>query len=81
MLLCFPIFHRLRTTDNTVIIISCLSQMAAGVIRGLATEVWHFYASALVDMGTALVSPPIRAQLSHCVEPHELGKVLDQRKR
>ena len=44
MLLCFPIFHRLRTTDNTVIIISCLSQMAAGVIRGLATEVWHFYA-------------------------------------
>ena len=76
MLVCFPIFHRLRTTDNTVIIISCLSQIAAGVIRGFATEVWHFYASAVVDMGTALVSPPIRAQLSHCVEPHELGKVF-----
>ena len=76
MLVFFPIFHRLRTTDNTVIIISCLSQIAAGLIRGFSTEVWHFYASAFVDMGTALVSPPIRAQLSHCVEPHELGKVF-----
>merc|ERR1719317_145981 len=76
MLVCFPIFHRLHTTDNMVIIISCLSQIAAAIIRGFATEVWHFYLSAAVDMGTALVSPPIRAQLSHCVEPHELGKVF-----
>ena len=63
MLVCFPIFHRLHTTDNMVIIISCLSQIAAAIIRGFATEVWHFYLSAAVDMGTSLVSPPIRFEM------------------
>ena len=85
MMVFFPIFHKFNVTDNSVIIVSCISQVSfhqwndsqigAACLRGLATQPWHFYASAGVDMGTALVSPPIRAQLSQCVEPHEVGKV------
>ena len=35
-----------------------------------------FYVSTLVDFGTSVVSPPIRAQITHCVEPKELGKIF-----
>ena len=50
--------------------------MGGTFVRGMATEPWIFYLSTIVDFGTSIVSPPIRAQITHCVEPHELGKIF-----
>ena len=76
MFLLFPIFHKYKVNDNIIIIISSVSQIGAAFIRGVSTEPWMFYVSCLVDFGTSIVSPPIRAQITHCTEPHELGKVF-----
>ena len=42
----------------------------------MSTETWMFYLSTIVDFGTSIVAPPVRAQISQCVEPHELGKIF-----
>eukprot|EP00090_Calanus_glacialis_P013647 TRINITY_DN22303_c0_g1_i1.p1 TRINITY_DN22303_c0_g1~~TRINITY_DN22303_c0_g1_i1.p1 ORF type:complete len:512 (+),score=57.94 TRINITY_DN22303_c0_g1_i1:1-1536(+) len=76
MFLLFPLFHRFKVNDNFIIILSCISQMGGAFVRGMATEPWIFYLSTIVDFGTSIVSPPIRAQITHCVEPHELGKIF-----
>ena len=76
MFLLFPLFHRLKVTDNFIIIISCLSQIGGAFIRGMSTKTWMFYLSTLVDFGTSIVWPAIRSQITHCVEPHELGKIF-----
>ena len=76
MFILFPIFHRLKINENFIIIISCLSQIGGALTRGLSTKAWIFYFSTAVDFGTSIVSPPIRAQISYCVEPHELGKIF-----
>ena len=76
MVLLFPIFHKLKINDNIIIIISSLSQIGAAFTRGMATAGWMFYLSVFVDFGTAIVSPPIRAQITRCTEPQELGKIF-----
>ena len=76
MFLLFPLFHRFKINDNFIIMISCTSQIGGALLRGLSTHPWMFYLSTFVDFGTSIVSPPIRAQISHCVEPHELGKIF-----
>ena len=76
MFLLFPIFHKFKTNDNMIIILSCFSQIGGAFIRGMSTETWTFYLSTIVDFGTSIVAPPVRAQISHCVEPHELGKIF-----
>ena len=76
MFVLFPLFHRLKVNDNFIIILSCTSQIGGALLRGISTESWMFYLSTAVDFGTSIVSPPIRAQISFCAEPHELGKIF-----
>jgi len=76
MFVLFPLFHRFKINDNLIIILSCISQIGGALLRGFSTHSWMFYLSTAVDFGTSIVSPPIRAQISHCVEPHELGKIF-----
>jgi hypothetical protein len=76
MFLLFPLFHRFKVNDNFIIILSCISQMGGAFVRGMSKEPWMFYLSTIVDFGTSIVSPPIRSQITHCVELHELGKIF-----
>ena len=76
MFVLFPLFHKFNVDNNFIIILSCVSQIGGAFLRGVSTEPWMFYVSTLVDFGTSVVSPPIRAQITHCVEPKELGKIF-----
>ena len=76
MFLLFPLFHRFEVNDNFIIMLSCISQMGASFVRGMATETWIFYISPIVDFGTSIVWPAMRAQITRCVEPHEVGKIF-----
>ena len=76
MFLLFPLFHRFEVNDNFIIMLSCISQMGASFVRGMATDTWIFYISPIVDFGTSIVWPAMRAQITCCVEPHEVGKIF-----
>ena len=71
-----PVFHYFNVNDNIIIILACLSASSAQIFRGFATKPWMFFASAGLDFASSTISPPIRAQMTRCVYPHETGKVF-----
>ena len=76
MFILFPVFHKFDVNNNFIIILSSVSQIGGAFVRGFSTEPWMFYISILVDFGTSIVWPALRAQITHCVEPEELGKIF-----
>ena len=76
MAVLMPIFHYFNVNDNLIIMLACLSGFSAQMFRGFATESWMLFASAGVDFATHIISPPIRAQMTRCVYPHETGKIF-----
>jgi len=76
MAVLMPLFHRYNVNDNLIILLSCLSSLSALMFRGLSTQSWMLFASAGVDFASSITSPPIRAQMTRCVFPHETGKIF-----
>ena len=71
-----PIFHYFNVNDNIIILTSLTSLMSSTIVRALAKTETIFYASTLFGMVGHIQSAPIRAQISRCVAPEELGKVF-----
>ena len=71
-----PMFHFCHVTDITIIGLATILLMASRVILGLATDAWMFYLAALVDLLQSCFSPAIRAIMSKCVTPEEIGKIF-----
>ena len=71
-----PVFHYFNINDNIIIIASFLSSMSSILLRAFAKTEQIFYASTLLGVFSTNQSAPIRAQISRCVSPEELGKVF-----
>ena len=55
---------------------SGLSGIAAQTFRALAKTETQFFGSIGVEIGSALFSAPIRAQMTRCILSQETGKVV-----
>ena len=71
-----PIFHYFNVNDNIIIIASFFSAISSILCRAFAKTELIFYASTLLGGLSTIPSAPIRAQISRCVSPEELGKVF-----
>ena len=71
-----PIFHYLNVNDNIIILTSLTSIISSTLVKALAKTETIFLASTLVGAFGHMQSAPIRAQISRCVGPEELGKVF-----
>ena len=74
--LIMPVFHFFNVNDNIIIIAACLSSIASILLRAFAKTEQIFFASTLLGALGNIQSAPIRAQISRCVSPEELGKVF-----
>ena len=74
--LIMPVFHFFNVNDNIIIIVACLSSIASILLRAFAKTEQIFFASTLLGALGNIQSAPIRAQISRCVSPEELGKVF-----
>ena len=71
-----PIFHYFNVNDNIIILASSISAVSSVLVRALARTEPLFLASTLTGVVGNIYSAPIRAQISRCVAPEELGKVF-----
>ena len=71
-----PIFHFFNVNDNIIIMCSLSSTISSTLVRALAKTETIFLSSTLVGALGYIQSAPIRAQISRCVSPEELGKVF-----
>ena len=74
--LIMPVFHYFNVNDNIIIIAACLSSISSILLRAFAKTEQIFFASTLLGALSTVQSAPIRAQISRCVSPAELGKVF-----
>ena len=71
-----PVFHYFNVNDNIIILSSLTSTMTSVIVKALAKNEKVFLASTLFGVLGYIQSAPIRAQISRCVPPEELGKVF-----
>ena len=71
-----PVFHYFNVNDNIIIIAAFFSAISSILLRAFAKTEQIFYASTLLGVLSTIPSAPIRAQISRCVSPEELGKVF-----
>ena len=71
-----PIFHFFNVNDNIIILCSLSSTISSTLVRALAKTETIFLSSTLLGALGFIQSAPIRAQISRCVSPEELGKVF-----
>ena len=76
VVLIMPLFHYFNGIDNLIIISSGLSKIASQLVRAFALSEKVFFFSTVVGTLRIIYNAPVRAQISKCVEPHELGKVF-----
>ena len=72
----FPLLYYFKATDNIIILIALASVILSNMIRGLSKLYTTFYLSILVDFPNGMLAAPCRSQISQCVSPSELGKIL-----
>ena len=70
-----PVMHHFNVNDNLIILFSGLSGICGQIFRALAKSEVTFFASVSVEVFASFFSAPIRAQMTRCVAPEELGKV------
>ena len=61
--------------DNLIIMLACASSVSSRLVRAFAKTELVFFASTACGIWMYTSSAPIRAQMTRCVAPDELGKV------
>ena len=75
VILIMPLFHYFNGNDNIIIICSGISKILSQSVRAFAKTEVVFFSSTAVGTLRIIYNAPVRAQISRCVEPRELGKV------
>ena len=75
VVLIMPLFHYFNGNDNVIIISSGISKILSQLVRAFARTEKVFFFSTVVGTLRIIYNAPVRAQISRCVEPQELGKV------
>ena len=76
VVLIMPLFHHFNGNDNIIIICSGISKILSQFVRAFAKTELVFFFSTVVGTLRIIYNAPVRAQISRCVRPKELGKVL-----
>ena len=76
-----PIFHHFNVNDNIIIMLACFSSVSSRIVRAFAKTELVFFSSTLCGVWMYISSAPIRAQMTRCVAPEELGKASSNRKQ
>ena len=74
--LAMPIFHKFNIHDNVIILVSIVSCVSLRITKWLAKSADVFLASTAVGFLENVLNAPTDTQITRCVSPEDLGKVI-----